>query len=49
MFDLFDVDKNGVIDGREMAAMAKVLGYHLDKEQVKVSHSHLYCFHSNKL
>jgi Ca2+-binding EF-hand superfamily protein len=35
VFDLFDIDKNGVIDSREMASMAKVMGYQMDKTQVQ--------------
>eukprot|EP00918_Siedleckia_nematoides_P041811 GHVU01091076.1.p1 GENE.GHVU01091076.1~~GHVU01091076.1.p1 ORF type:complete len:237 (+),score=43.35 GHVU01091076.1:53-763(+) len=34
IFNLFDINKNGVIEAKELAAAAKVLGYKLPKEQL---------------
>ena len=40
VFDLCDRNKNGVLEGRELAAMAHVMGYGFDKDQVAVSLTH---------
>ena len=36
VFNMCDRNKNGVLEGRELAAMAHVMGYGFDKEQVMV-------------
>ena len=39
VFNLCDRNRNGVLEGRELAAMAHVMGYGFDKDQVLVSGS----------
>ena len=36
VFDMCDRNKNGVLEGRELAAMAHVMGYGFSKDQIKV-------------
>ena len=36
IFNLFDINKNGLIEAQELAAMAKVMGYQFGKEGVLV-------------
>lgn len=40
-FNMFDINKNGVLEAQELAAVAKVLGYKLPKEQIFVSISEI--------
>lgn len=35
VFNMFDINKNGVLEGRELEAVAKVMGYRIPSEQVK--------------
>ena len=41
VFNLCDRNRNGVLEGRELAAMAHVMGYGFDKDQVLVSWSRI--------
>ena len=36
VFNMCDRNKNGVLEGRELAAMAHVMGYGFSKDQIKV-------------
>ena len=38
-FDAFDLNKDGIVTLREMATVAKVLGYKLTKEEIMVRSS----------
>jgi Ca2+-binding EF-hand superfamily protein len=37
-FDAFDLNKDGIISLREFAAVSKVFGYHLSKEEILVDY-----------
>ena len=37
IFNLFDINKDGVLDARELGAVGKVLGYQMQKTEVVVS------------
>lgn len=41
-FDAFDLNKDGIISLREFAAVSKVFGYHLTKEEILVDYILMY-------
>ena len=41
VFNVFDINKDGVIDAKELAAVAKVLGYDVNKDKIMVRNIHL--------
>ena len=40
VFNVFDINKDGVIDAKELAAVAKVLGYDVNKDKIMVRNIH---------